>query len=46
MAQHVLVTISRALYDTLVMSNGSSAIQAVEALTSGEEGKKGRNTRL
>lgn len=40
MAQHVYMTTFRASYDTLVMSNSSSPIQALEALRSGvEEGK-------
>lgn len=38
----VSITTFRALYDTLVMSNGSSPIQALKALRSGGEGEKAK----
>lgn len=38
----VSITTFRASYDTLVMSNGSSPIQALKALRSGIEGKKAK----
>lgn len=39
MAQHVCTATLKASYNTLVMSNSSSPIQAMEALRSGVGGK-------